>query len=148
MSIVSTVANGQVTTVMGTVSNDANDTKTRNIYESNKCFSTTAVPLQIATRATSVAQQQQQQQQQQLGVVQEPLLSINPNRFVLSPEEKTKYHQIWNFYKKAQASFWTAEEIDLSGDRKDWAALTSNEQHFLKYVLAFFASSDGIVLEI
>merc|ERR1711874_49874 len=50
-------------------------------------------------------------------------------------------------YKKHEASFWTAEEIDLSQDAKDWETLTESEQHFVKHVLAFFAASDGIVLE-
>ena len=50
-------------------------------------------------------------------------------------------------YKKALASFWTADEIDLSQDLKDWQKLNPKEQHFIKYVLAFFAASDGIVLE-
>mmetsp|Transcript_22518 Transcript_22518/g.64345 ORF Transcript_22518/g.64345 Transcript_22518/m.64345 type:complete len:336 (-) Transcript_22518:1306-2313(-) len=54
---------------------------------------------------------------------------------------------IWEFYKKAKASFWTTEEIDLAQDMSDWASLSENEQHFIKYVLAFFAASDGIVLE-
>lgn len=58
-----------------------------------------------------------------------------------------KYPEIWEWYKKAQASFWTAEEIDFSGDMKDWEKLTSDEKHFIKTVLAFFAASDGIVLE-
>ncbi|GIX62691.1 ribonucleotide reductase small subunit, putative [Babesia caballi] len=58
-----------------------------------------------------------------------------------------KYPQFWEWYKKAQASFWTAEEIDLSADLKDWDNLTSGEMHFIKNVLAFFAASDGIVLE-
>jgi len=55
--------------------------------------------------------------------------------------------QIWDMYKKHVASFWTAEEIDLSTDVKDWKNLNKNEQHFIKHVLAFFAASDGIVLE-
>merc|ERR1719436_814227 len=50
-------------------------------------------------------------------------------------------------YKKHEASFWTAEEIDLSSDGKDWDGLTKDEQHFIKHILAFFAASDGIVLE-
>merc|ERR1719401_2510021 len=58
-----------------------------------------------------------------------------------------KYHQVWEMYKKQEASFWTAEEIDLSQDNKDWERLTDAEQHFVKHVLAFFAASDGIVLE-
>jgi len=74
----------------------------------------------------------------------EPLLEENPSRFVLFP---IKYHDIWEMYKKQVASFWTAEEIDLFQDLNDWEKLNSNEKHFIKYVLAFFSSSDGIVLE-
>ncbi|MFN0200265.1 MAG: ribonucleoside-diphosphate reductase small subunit [Bacteroidia bacterium] len=74
----------------------------------------------------------------------EPLLENNPNRFVLFP---IKHNDIWQMYKKAVASFWTAEEIDLGGDLVDWEKLTANEQHFIKHVLAFFAASDGIVNE-
>ena len=55
--------------------------------------------------------------------------------------------QIWSMYKKHVASFWTAEEIDLGDDLRDWQTLSTDEQHFIKYVLAFFAASDGIVLE-
>lgn len=75
---------------------------------------------------------------------EEPLLTENKQRFVLFP---IRYHDIWQMYKKHEASFWTAEEIDLSADLKDWAKLNKNEQHFIKMVLAFFAASDGIVLE-
>jgi ribonucleotide reductase beta subunit family protein with ferritin-like domain len=74
----------------------------------------------------------------------EPLLKENKDRFVLFP---IQYKRIWEMYKKHEASFWTAEEIDLSHDQKDWDTLTENEQHFIKHVLAFFAASDGIVLE-
>ena len=74
----------------------------------------------------------------------EPLLAENPNRFVLFPIQNP---QVWEFYKKAEASFWTAEEIDLSQDQKDWNGLNDNERHFIKHVLAFFAASDGIVNE-
>merc|ERR1719502_407041 len=74
----------------------------------------------------------------------DPLLMENPNRFVMFP---IQYHEIWEMYKKHEASFWTAEEIDLSQDLKDWDKLSSSEQHFIKHVLAFFAASDGIVLE-
>jgi len=74
----------------------------------------------------------------------EPLLMENPQRFVMFP---IQYPAIWEMYKKHEASFWTAEEIDLSQDAKDWDTLTKNEQHFVKHVLAFFAASDGIVLE-
>ena len=74
----------------------------------------------------------------------EILLSKNPNRFVVFP---IVYDDIWNFYKKQVASFWTPEEIDLSTDAKDFKSMTDDEQHFIKHVLAFFAASDGIVLE-
>jgi intein/homing endonuclease len=75
---------------------------------------------------------------------EEPLLKENKQRFVLFP---IKYDAIWRMYKKHVASFWTAEECDLAGDMKDWVRLNSGEQHFIKMVLAFFAASDGIVLE-
>jgi len=58
-----------------------------------------------------------------------------------------KYPGVWEMYKKHEASFWTAEEIDLSQDTKDWDRLTDAERHFIKHILAFFAASDGIVLE-
>ncbi len=75
----------------------------------------------------------------------EPILVENKDRFVLFP---IKYHDIWEFYKKSEASFWTAEEIDLSSDIQDWNnKLNDNERHFVKHVLAFFAASDGIVNE-
>lgn len=100
----------------------------------------------------------------------EPLLQENPHRFVLFP---IKYHevrivndalrvkcflhrqanallpyQIWQMYKKAEASFWTAEEIDLSKDLHDWNnRLNDDERYFISHVLAFFAASDGIVNE-
>src|SRR3982751_6100055 len=75
----------------------------------------------------------------------EPILAENKDRFVLFP---IKYKDIWEFYKKAEASFWTAEEIDLAADIADWNnKLNDNERHFIKHVLAFFAASDGIVNE-
>jgi ribonucleoside-diphosphate reductase beta chain len=74
----------------------------------------------------------------------EPLLAPNPDRFVIFPID---HEAIWKMYKKAEGSFWTAEELDLSKDRVHWDALTGNEQHFIKHVLAFFAASDGIVNE-
>ena len=74
----------------------------------------------------------------------EPILKENNNRFVLFPIE---HDDIWSYYKKAEASFWTAEEIDLGQDLKDWDTLTGDERHFIKHVLAFFAASDGIVNE-
>ena len=58
-----------------------------------------------------------------------------------------KYDDVWRYYKKAEASFWTAEEVDLSDDKKHWETLTDDERHFVSHVLAFFAASDGIVLE-
>jgi len=74
----------------------------------------------------------------------EKILQENKNRFVLFPIE---HHDIWNYYKKAQQVFWTAEEIDLAQDLTDWEKLNEGEQHFVKHVLAFFAASDGIVNE-
>ncbi len=75
----------------------------------------------------------------------EPILEANENRFVLFP---IQHDDIWSFYKRAEASFWTAEEIDLSPDLIDWEnKLNDNERHFVKHVLAFFAASDGIVNE-
>ena len=77
--------------------------------------------------------------------LQEPILESNNSRFVLFP---IQHDDIWGFYKKAEASFWTAEEIDLSQDLTDWEnKLTNDEKHFIKHVLAFFAASDGIVNE-
>ncbi|MBK8347964.1 MAG: ribonucleotide-diphosphate reductase subunit beta [Saprospiraceae bacterium] len=75
----------------------------------------------------------------------EPILKENPGRFVLFPIE---HDDIWSFYKKCEASFWTAEEIDLQQDLSDWEnRLNDDEKHFIKHVLAFFAASDGIVNE-
>lgn len=74
----------------------------------------------------------------------EKILQENPGRFVIFP---IKHGDIWDFYKKAEASFWTAEEVDLEADVVDWQRLNDGEQHFIKNVLAFFAASDGIVNE-
>jgi len=75
----------------------------------------------------------------------EPILAENKDRFVLFP---IQHDDIWSFYKKAEASFWTEEEIDLSPDLIDWEnKLNDNERHFVKHILAFFAASDGIVNE-
>ena len=74
----------------------------------------------------------------------EKILQVTDNRFVLFPIE---YDEIWKFYKQAEASFWTTEEIDLNPDLKDWETLNGDEKHFIKHVLAFFAASDGIVNE-
>jgi ribonucleoside-diphosphate reductase subunit M2 len=74
----------------------------------------------------------------------DPLLVENPHRWVMFP---IQHPEVWEMYKKHEASFWTAEEIDLSQDSKDWEKLSDSEKHFIKHVLAFFAASDGIVLE-
>ena len=76
---------------------------------------------------------------------EEPILKDNPNRFVLFP---IQHSDIWEMYKKQEASIWTAEELDLSPDISDWNnKLNDDERYFIKHVLAFFAASDGIVNE-
>nr|XP_054604196.1 ribonucleoside-diphosphate reductase subunit M2 isoform X1 [Nothobranchius furzeri] len=75
---------------------------------------------------------------------EEPLLKENPRRFVILP---IQYQDIWQMYKQAEASFWTAEEVDLSKDLQHWESLKDDDKHFISYVLAFFAASDGIVIE-
>jgi ribonucleoside-diphosphate reductase subunit M2 len=81
----------------------------------------------------------------QKAIQEEPLLRDNPRRFVIFP---IQYHDIWQFYKKAEASFWTVEEVDLSKDTSDWEnKLKPDEKKFISHVLAFFAASDGIVNE-
>ena len=78
-------------------------------------------------------------------MVQEPILQENKDRFVIFP---IQHNDIWQFYKNAEASFWTAEEVDLSPDLHDWQnKLNDNERFFISRVLAFFAASDGIVNE-
>jgi len=74
----------------------------------------------------------------------ELLLKENKDRFVILP---IKYPDIWEMYKKCEASFWTAEEIDLGDDMKHWEGMSAGEKHFVSHVLAFFAASDGIVNE-
>lgn len=75
----------------------------------------------------------------------EPILQDNKDRFVIFP---IQHDDIWQFYKKAEASFWTAEEVDLSSDMNDWQnKLNKDERYFISHVLAFFAASDGIVNE-
>lgn len=77
--------------------------------------------------------------------VEEKILTENPDRFVIFP---IQHSDIWDYYKKSEASFWTAEEIDMSQDLIDWdEKLNDDERHFIKHVLAFFAASDGIVNE-
>ena len=74
----------------------------------------------------------------------EPILQSNPDRFVIYP---IVHDDLWAEFKKQEASFWTAEEIDLGEDLKDWQKLNDDERHFIKHILAFFAASDGIVNE-
>lgn len=78
------------------------------------------------------------------GALDEPILSANSSRFTMFP---VQYNQVWEMYKKAEASFWTAEEVDLSSDLSHWEKLSADEKHFVSHVLAFFAASDGIVME-
>ncbi|KAA3485474.1 ribonucleoside-diphosphate reductase small chain A [Gossypium australe] len=75
---------------------------------------------------------------------EEPILKQQNQRFCMFP---ITYQPLWEMYKKAEASFWTAEEVDLSQDVQHWETLSSSEKHFISHVLAFFAASDGIVLE-
>ncbi|KAJ1661792.1 Ribonucleotide-diphosphate reductase (RNR), small subunit [Coemansia sp. RSA 1813] len=105
----------------------------------------------VSSTPSKAEQAQMHEQQQQLSLhgrtieTDEPILRPNPDRFVMFP---IKYHEIWEMYKKHEASFWTAEEIDLSQDMGHWDnRLNDNERHFIKHVLAFFAASDGIVNE-
>jgi ribonucleotide reductase beta subunit family protein with ferritin-like domain len=74
----------------------------------------------------------------------EPILTPDDNRFVMFP---IKHNDIWEMYKKQMDCFWRAEEIDLTKDEKDWATLNADEKYFISMILAFFAASDGIVLE-
>ena len=74
----------------------------------------------------------------------EPLLIEDDNRLVMFP---IKDEKIWEMYKKQQDCFWRVEEVDLTKDLKDWITLTDNEKYFISMILAFFASSDGIVIE-
>lgn len=74
----------------------------------------------------------------------DPILTPSDQRFVLLP---IHYQSVWDMYKKAVASFWVAEEIDLYQDLADWEKLSADEKHFISHVLAFFSSSDGIVNE-
>jgi ribonucleotide reductase beta subunit family protein with ferritin-like domain len=76
--------------------------------------------------------------------MEDPILTPSLARFTTFP---VRYPDLWNLYKKAVGSFWTVEEIDLAGDLKDWDGLKPDERYFIKMVLAFFAASDGIVME-
>jgi ribonucleotide reductase beta subunit family protein with ferritin-like domain len=77
-------------------------------------------------------------------VANEPILAPDDNRFVMFP---IKFDDIWKMYKKQVDCFWRAEEIDLSKDNDHWETLNDDEKHFISMILAFFAASDGIVLE-
>ncbi len=72
------------------------------------------------------------------------LFNESPDRYVLFP---IKDNRIWSMYKKQVDSFWRAEEVDVSKDLQDWPLLSSSEREFILKVLAFFAASDGIVVE-
>merc|ERR1719447_1122951 len=84
------------------------------------------------------------EEEQERLIKEEPLLRPNPRRFVVLP---IQYPDIWQMYKKAEASFWTIEEVDLSRDVMHWESLKDDERYFISHVLAFFAASDGIVNE-
>lgn len=69
----------------------------------------------------------------------EPILVENPDRFVVFP---IQHQDVWDFYKRHQAAFWIAEEVDLTDDIADWEELSDNERFFIKQILSFFAASD------
>ena len=94
--------------------------------------STTLAKTSAVTTATATA------------TASEPLTQEDDSRFVLFP---IRHNDIWKMYKLAMGSFWTAEEVDLSRDHKDWEALNKDERHFVSWILGFFAGSDGIVVE-
>jgi len=95
--------------------------------------------------ASTIVNQDVKKSEQSNSEMNEPILQNNPDRFVLFP---IVHNDIWQMYKQSEASFWTAEEIDLDADIVDWnEKLNSDEQFFIKHVLAFFAASDGIVNE-
>ena len=77
-------------------------------------------------------------------MVKEPMLNEEANRYVIFP---IQHEPFWEMYKKAEANFWTSEELDLSADLADWVKLTDNERYYIEHILAFFAASDGIVNE-
>ena len=77
-------------------------------------------------------------------IMEEPMLIENVSRFSLFP---IVHNDIWKLYKKMVGCFWTPEEIDLSKDMKDWISLTNDERYFIKMILAFFASADGVVMD-
>lgn len=102
-------------------------------------------PLSVADLSDSLPSTPREKSESSVRLsVPEVFSAESAERYTLFP---IRHHEIWAMYKKHQASFWTAEEIDLSADMEDWSRLTASEQHFIKHVLAFFAASDGIVLE-
>uniref|UniRef100_A0A1B6LAE7 ribonucleoside-diphosphate reductase n=1 Tax=Graphocephala atropunctata TaxID=36148 RepID=A0A1B6LAE7_9HEMI len=134
-----------------------NCSPTSNIYESPKSKKADSLSLAngvaslVLRDSTNLIKKEETNGEGKLAVAEgkfdaqlEPLLRDNPRRFVVFPIE---YHDIWRMYKKAEASFWTVEEVDLSKDIPDWERLNDNERHFISHVLAFFAASDGIVNE-
>lgn len=92
-------------------------------------------PIQFSSPASSSSS---------LSTMEEPLLSSSEQRYCLFP---IRYPAMWEFYKKSIANLWFVEEVDLSGDTRDWDTLTEKERSFIKKILAFFASADGIVME-
>ncbi|XP_057209673.1 ribonucleoside-diphosphate reductase subunit M2 isoform X3 [Triplophysa rosa] len=94
--------------------------------------------------ARKIFDSEEQPKASKANVAEEPLLKENAHRFVIFP---IQYHDIWQMYKKAEASFWTAEEVDLSKDIQHWDSLKDEEKYFISHILAFFAASDGIVNE-
>ena len=78
------------------------------------------------------------------------ILNLEQNEALLKEDQRLvlypiRHDKIWEMYKKQQKCFWTADEIDFSKDHKDWETLNTDERHFIKYVLGFFAASAGIV---
>lgn len=102
-----------------------------------------ALPYQKSTSPNSILQVEAKEATKEDTFI-EPLLAEQENRFVLFP---IQHNDVWEYYKKAVASFWSVEEVDLASDKVDWAKLTTNEKYFISHVLAFFAASDGIVNE-
>jgi hypothetical protein len=103
-----------------------------------------ALPALDASAASQEKQDQQKEEKQVTIQVPEPLLTESGDRFVLFP---IRHPDVWEKYKQHSAVTWFAEEVDLSKDMPQWEKLSDNERHFIKHVLAFFAGSDGIVME-
>ena len=131
-------AQQELAAILSNHSNSQYQEEEKQYLSQNKGFAEPIHQSQLESQYTYEEVTQTQQ------LLPEPFLQDNPNRFVLFPIE---YHDIWQMYKKQVACFWVADEIDLAHDKKDYDKLTDDEKHFLKYVLAFFAASDGIVLE-